>query len=288
MASREEFIQDTLGFLKSIQSLDDVNANKDKIIQSMQQALTTAIEELREFNAKLPELSPEERNQQGAKFMNEDYLMPPEFMNELERIDAIPGVQEKSDLQFDAIQEQMEPFLAQYQQEMTKLSDALAGEVFGSMEAAMKEAVESMAEGMGGQAAGEETEEQEEEQYEFDPDNPETPEILYDLYMSRTLAGLEENKDRLMEYLEEDLQSHIWDLEVLTDMDPGEWFEQDKEKIETIRHLMERLEPEMEKEFARLAALPDAAEAVAKIKQEVSEKIGPKVSEVNKYLGKLG
>ena len=142
--------------------------------------------------------------------------------------------------------------------------------------------VEGMAEAMKPAEEAEETE----EEFVFDYNNPDTPQMLYHLYAARSLEELEENKDSLIETLEEQMQSDIWDLEVLTDRDFMEPQEEDIEKIEKILHRMKRFKPEIEKEFTRLAELPNAAEKAGEIQKEIMGRLNPKVREIKRHLAK--
>lgn len=205
------------------------------------------------------------------KFQDESYLLDPKIMEEMERLNDLPGTEEFGD-EFEAeMEKRLGPYLEQFTEEMGK-----------NMDAFMSGMVEGMAEAM---KPAEEIEETEEE-FIFDYNNPDTPQMLYDLYSSRTLEELEENKDNLIETLEEQMQSDIWDLEVLTDREFMEPQEVDIEKIEKILHRMRRFKPEMEKEFARIAALPGAAEKAGEIQKEIMDRLKPKVAEIKRHLAK--
>jgi len=273
MENREEFILQSVTRLQSIQTLEEYKAAKEDIIGIMENLFKTGGEELTYFVENMFTMSPEEREERSRLFQDDNYLLDPRIGVEMERLDNIPGVLDLADEFEKELEVRIAPFMEQYGEQMNKLMDNL----MGTMVDGLAEAFSPMAE-----VAKEETE----EEFVFDYDNPDTPEMLYDLYVSRTLEELEENKDYLYENMEEQLQSDIWDLEILTDPGFTDKQEEDIKKIEKILHRMKRFKPEIEKEFARLAALPDAAEKVEEIQKEIMNRFNPKIREIKMHLAK--
>ena len=83
------------------------------------------------------------------------------------------------------------------------------------------------------------------------------------------------------------MQRDIWYMEILTDTEFMPTLEEgDQKKIEDILHRMRRFKPEMEKEFARIAALPEAAARAGEIQKEIMDRLTPKVREIKRHLAK--
>ena len=271
MEEKDKLVEQTVARLKSIQTMDEFKTAKDEILDLMEEIFKTGLDALKAFFEDMFSLTPEEKQKESLKFQDETYLLDPKIMEEMERLDEIPGSEEFGD-EFEAeMEKRLGPYLEQYSEELGKLMDSFMGGMVEGMAEALKP----------------EEEEEEEEEILFDYGNPYTPKMLYHLYMSRTLEELVENKDMLIESLEEQMQSDIWDLEILTDTEfMPKLEEEDQKKIEDILHRMRRFKPEMEKEFARLAALPDAAETAGTIQKEIMDKLNPKAREVKRHLAK--
>ncbi len=271
MEERDQLVDQIVARLQSIQTLDEFKAAKDEIIDLMERIFKSGVDALKDFFENVFSMTPEEKQEKSLKFQDENYLLDPKIMQEMERLDNLPGTEKFGD-EFEAeMEKRLGPYLEQFTEEMGKNMDAFMGGMVEGMAEAMKPAEE--VEGT-------------EEEFIFDYNNPDTPQMLYDLYVARSLEELEENKDNLIETLEEQMQSDIWDLEVLTDREFMEPQEADIEKIEKILHRMRRFKPEMEKEFARIAALTGAAEKAGEIQKEIMDQLNPKVREIKRHLAK--
>ena len=270
MENREELIKKTVLRLQEIQTLDEFKAAREEIIDLVVEIFKSAIYSLKAFFENMFSMTPEEQQEKSKQFQDESYLLSPEVMKELDRLDKLPGAADYVETFADEMDKRLDPYLEQFTEQMGKLMETFMG---GMME--------GVAEAMG-------TEEEEiEDTYEFDYDNPDTPVMLYDLYYARTLETLKENKKFVIEAIEEQLQSDIWDLEVLTDMPPEDLLDSDMVKIAEIRKRMERVEPEMDKEIARISTLPNASEEAAKIQKEIMDRVANKITELNGYLAKI-
>ena len=268
--NRDKLIQKAVKMLKNIQTVDDLKASKEELMDLIENIMKGAVEALRDFLENIFQYSADERRDRSKEFQNEDYLLSPEIMQELQRLDTIPGSGEIGEAFGKEMETRMGPYLEEFTQKMGKLMDNFMGDLV--------EGIDVMDSG-----TGEEVEEPE-DRYEFDYDNPDTPAMLYYLYDARTLEALRENKNYLLESLDEQLQSDIWDMQVLVDLEPELLDDRDKTKISDIRKRMERLIPEMEKEFDRIAALPGAENHVREIRIEIQEGINDKVAELKGYL----
>lgn len=272
MEEKDKLVEQTVARLKSIQTLDEFRSAKDELIDLMEGIFKSGLDALKAFFENIFSLTPDEKQKESLKFQDESYLLDPKIMEEMERLDKIPGSEEFSDEFGAEMEKRLNPYLEQYSEQLGKLMDSFMG---------------GMVEGMAEALKPEEEEEVVEEVFEFDQKNPDTPGMLYNLYMSRTLEELVENKDMLIESLEEQMQSDIWDLEILTDTEFMPTLEEgDQKKIEDILHRMRRFKPEMEKEFARIAALPEAAARAGEIQKEIMDRLTPKVREIKRHLAK--
>ena len=274
MENREEIIQQTVKRLQAIQTLDEYKAAREEIFDLMEKVFKSAIDALKTFFENMFTMSPEERGEKSTEFQDDDYLLSPGIIKELERLDQLPGAAEYAQPFGDEMEKRLGPYLEEYTQQMGKVMQAFMGTLMGGMADAIVPEVE-------------EVEEEIEDTWEFDQDNPDTPVMLYDLYAARTPEDLMENQGNLIESLEEQLQSDIWELEVLTDMDPKDYFEGDMDKLTEIRKRWERLVPEMDKEFSRISSLPDAPEDAGKIQKEIMDTLADKITVLNDFLAKM-
>jgi hypothetical protein len=270
MDERDKMVEQTVARLQSIQTPDEFKAAKDEIIDLMEQIFKSGVDALKEFFENIFTMTPEEQEEKSSKFQDESYLLDPKIMEEMERLDQLPGTEEFGD-EFEAeMEKRLGPYLEQYTEQMGKMMETFMGGMMEGVAEAMKPTEEEPAE----------------EEFIFDYNNPDTPPMLYDLYAARSLEELEENKDSLIETLEEQMQNDIWDLEILTDRDFMEPQEEDIKKIETILHRMKRYPLEMEKEFTRISAIPGAAERAGEIKKEIMDRLNPKHREIKRHLAK--
>lgn len=269
MDERDKLVDQTVARLKSIQTLDEFITAKDELMNLMEGIFKSGVAALKDFFGNMFSLSPEEQQAQSQKFQDESYLLDPKIMEEMERIDQLPGT-EKYGEEFEAeMEKRLGPYLEEYAEEMGKMMDAFMGGMVEGMAEAMKPAEE----------------EETVEEFVFDYDNPDTPLMLYHLYAARSLEELEENKDNLIADLEEKMQDDIWNLELLTDTGYTP-MEEDIKKIETILHRMKQYVREMDKEFSRISALPGAAERAGEIKKEIMDRLNPKHREIKRHLAK--
>ena len=274
MEDRDALVQKTVKRLQAIRSLDDFKGARQEIFDLMERLILSAIDQLKAFFEQMFSMSPDEKQEGAAKFQDDGYLLSPDIMKELDRLTDLPGARAYAEEFSSAMEKHIGPKLEEAAAQMGKLMENLMGGI-----------AQGMADAMGANAA--EEEEQLEAPFAFDYDDPDTPLMLYPLYMSRTLSELEEQKEGIIETAVDKLQEDIWKLETLADPAFAAAREDDKEEIAEIRHRAGRIAPEVEKEFARLAALPGAEKAAGKIKKELLGQIAPKMKELKANLAKL-
>lgn len=276
ISEREELIAKTLARLQSIQTLEEFKAAKEEIIDLMEKVFRSAIEVLKVFFNNTLNMSPEEQKAFSDTATGDNFLLNPDIMKEFDRLEKIPGAQEFSKSFTTDMQERMGPHLEEFSELMGKFMETFMGDLMGGISGAFEGI--SGGSGDGTQDAG---------QPVYDELNPETPFVMYQLYRSSSLDELRKNKEWLIQSLEGQLEYDSWDLQRFADRDFRDLEESDQERLAKIQKLMERIEPEVEKEFARLAALPGAADEAAEIKNELMDRIGPKMAEIKGFLSRI-
>jgi hypothetical protein len=274
ISNRDELIQITVQRMKAIQTVDDLKSSQKEIMDLIEKIMKSAVEALKNFVENIFQFTAEEREEKSKQFQDDDYFLDSRIMDELKRLDTIPGSQEIGEAFGKEMEERMGPYMEEFAQNAGKLMENFMGGL-----------TEGLATAMG---AGQNQEDGEpEDVFEFDYNNPDTPEMLYYLYDSRNLENLRENKTYLLESLEEQLQSDIWDMEVFADLDLDMVIESDKTRLANIRKRWERFEPELDKEFDRIAALPEAKNEALKIKLEIKGKVIDKLHDLRAYIEKV-
>jgi hypothetical protein len=107
---------------------------------------------------------------------------------------------------------------------------------------------------------------------------------LYSLYEARTLETFNENKEDIIEAVQEDLKYDIYDLEIF---DSPEIISEEQEKIQKIEAKFKSLDKELEVHLQRLKALPEAEEVVNAFEKEFRSKLGPKLKEIEGHLKRI-
>ncbi|HWR72887.1 MAG TPA: hypothetical protein VN604_06935 [Nitrospirota bacterium] len=269
MVNRDELVKQTVVRLQAIHTLDDFKAARQEIIDLMEKVIHSAIDALKAFFENMLSMTQEEQQAGSAQFQDENYLLSSEIMQELDRLAALPDAGAYAESFSAELEKRIGPHMEEFVVQSGKLMETFMGGLAGVMAGALGATTE---------------EEKAEDAFVFDENDPNTPAMLYDLYTARTLAELEANKKNVMDIVAEQLQFDIGTLEVLMDTPSEESREDDQRRIAEIRNRAERLVPEMDKEFARIAALPDAAEAAGKIKKEMMDLFADKVKELNAKL----
>ena len=275
VAERNEIISQTVTRLQSIQTVDEYKASKKEIIDLMEKVFVSAIQVLKAFFDNMLILTPEEEKSESEKIQDENFLLSPDIMKEFDRLENLPGGQEFSNAFSAEMQEIMSPHLEEFSEQMGKLMENFMGGLIGGMADAMGAAFD---------AGSGEQETPQVKEFVWDYDNPDTLFILYSLYTSGSLSDLEQNKEFLIENIEMELRSKMFDLDNFFLPGYEDSWEDDKKKISEIQKLIERLVPEIEKEFTRISDSTDSAEASGKIKEEMMERIVPAITELKEQV----
>jgi hypothetical protein len=276
ISEREEHVAKTIARLQSIQTFEEYKSAKGEITDLMEKVFRSAIDLLKTFFENMLTMSPEEQQAFSSKTQEDNFLLHPDIMKEFDRLEKIPGALEFSNTFSAEMQARMSPLLEEFSEQMGKLMETFMGSMMGGIAGAFETLTGS---------SGEET--QSAGQFVYDELNPETPFVMYPLYTSRSLADLLENKEGLIQSLYGQLEYDSWDMQRFADKDFKDLEESDQERLAKIRKLMERIEPELEKEFSRLSALPGTTEAVDEIRNELMNRIGPKMAEINGFLFRM-
>lgn len=267
MENKEEIIKQTVTRLQSIKTLDEYKAAKEEILDMMEGVFKASLNALKDFFENIFSLEPEEKRKKSAAFQDEGFMFDPEITKELERLDSIPGAIEYSESFIPELQKRLEPYIEEIGKELHKLMDDTMGAIAGGM----AEAVSSNFE-------------EEADFPEYNPKNPDTPQMLYTLYIARNLDDVFVGS--LIQYIEEEMNYNIQELKTFTDTDFGGITADDLSTVEKWRYNFNQLIPEMDKEFERLGALPDAAETALKIKKDILDKLAPTMLTLQEYLDK--
>lgn len=274
-ADRNAIMEQALVKLRSIQTLDEFKAAHDDIIDLIEKIMVSAIKMLKAFFEKMSSMSQEEQQAESMKFQDGDFLISPEVMQEVERLNDLPGGKKYAKTFSLELEKIMKPHMDEFSQVMDKLMENFMGGLMGGMVDAMGKAFDA---GFSDTASAQEPEPA------FDENNPDQLILLYALYTSGSLSDLEEIKASLIENLEMELDEKKSNLDNY--LLPGfeiTW-DDDKRRISESERLAERLIPELEKEFARISDASDSAGAIEEIKEEARDRLEPKVTNLKEYL----
>ncbi len=271
MTDREQLIAREVEFLKGIQTIDDLKASVDGYVSAAKTAFSSGIEEAREFAGKAESMTSEERQHVIAKFSDDDYMLPPDFVAEMERIDEIPGATEIT----EPIEQDFESFMEPIGEEFTA--------IFGPyMQAEMEGLVGGLVDGLGdivGDMFGGEDDDEESEADDDYEKAPEESQELNDLRYVESKEELEECKESVIEDILSDIESCVDALEQSNDEDS----ENDESSIRYLKIDSDRLTAlnnELPYIFKKLAEIPGCEEAAKQAEDEIMAAIGPKLNEV--------
>ncbi len=281
METRDEIIKLNVARLKSIKNLDEYKEAHDDIIDLAERYFHSIEDGLNACLDDKNPMSPEKKAAEAAKFNDGDYIAPPEIGKEMARIDSLPGVEEYSASLNDEMIKRLGPIMEEIQKKLGLVMDSL----LDTMVEPVKEVMDDMGKAMSD--VGESFMPQmEEEEFEsaYEPNNPDTPAMLYELYFSKTLEDLKKNKDSLITTLQNELEYDIGFLETLNRLDLELYMEDDWERVAKIKNKWWRYEGELNKEFVRLSSLPNAFKPAYLIKKEITDKINSKFPTMNMYM----
>lgn len=275
MDYREQITKQTLEFLNSIQTLDDLKKHKEEIFDSLINMIKSALEILKSFFETSISMSTEEKAQEFSKFQDDNFLFPKEVEDELDRIYSLPGADEFQDGFQEEIEERLEPYMEEISQHMSKLAEEFFGDMLGGMAEGITQGLEEMFGGSEGEQNG-----------SSEPGDDEKLDVEQIIYQIQSLDDLKNNEDRIIEQIEDQLNA---DLEMMKynhniGMVNDSMVQAGLIRIEKRQKLLQR---ELEREFNRIEALPDAEEYAKTTKEKIINRLEPKVKQINELLKEL-
>jgi hypothetical protein len=283
MSKREELIRRSVSELKAIQTYDELKASGTVVPDIMEAVILSGLEELKEFVEKMDSVPAEEIQAKITMFQDDNYMLPPEIGVEVNRLEDIPGGFDYLDAFGDDMDKKIEISMEEFGIYAQRLMDKAFGGMINTVEGTMQ----GMADAMGEMAKdmSEVVEEEKPVAAGYDSQNPEHTELLYNLYEAQSLEDLD--KVALINYLEEELEYIYSELDLLTDDSFDGRTEDDMKRIAGMGQKVERLLPEMEKEFARLGTNSNSPEKADAILQELTLKFSSKISDIKKFLARV-
>jgi len=277
MKARDEIMDQTLVKLRSIQTLKQYKAARKEIIELIRQIKVSAIDILKAFIENMVSMTPEEQQAEAAKFQDENFLISADVMQEVERLNNIPGAAEYAESFSLELEKIMKPQMEEFEQQMGKLMENLMGGIFGGITDAMDQVFSS---GSEEPAAESETE------FVYDEENPDMLYILYvfGLYSMKSLPDLEAGRDSIVENLEMEIDMHKSNLDNYFMPGTEVVWDADKRKISEIQKLIDRLVPELDSQLMRISNITGSAEDVGKIRDEMMSRLEPKINEFSELL----
>jgi len=278
----EERTEKTLKLLRSIKTLDDMKEHKEEVLALIEEIMKTGVKALKTFLELASSMADEEKEKEMVKFQDESYIMNPDIEKEFERISELPGAQEfMQDFEED-MRKRIEPFLEEYFGTMMKtLGDFMGGIMEGMIEGigqAFGELGKLSGDGESDHGAMEAEGEEE-------VDDRERLDFLYSLYKVKSLDDLKENRDEIIQTIDEGLvQYDHWELKAMATV---EFLEGEEEKLERLEKRLNLLETELENEFSRLSKIPEVAEHAEELRQEIDRRIGSKIAEMHELIPKI-
>jgi hypothetical protein len=208
MNDRETVIKQTVEFLKSIKTLDDVKEHKKEIFDVVLGMFKSALVIVKSFFETSKSMSTEEKAKEFSKFQDDSFLMPPEIEEEMDRINDISGADEILDEFQQKLEEQMEPIVEEISQHMSKLAEEFFGDMLGGM-------AEGITQGFGEMFGGEEGD----QNMSSEPGDNEKLDVGQIIYNIQSFEDLKNNEDRIIEQIEDQLKADLYVLEYHKKMD---------------------------------------------------------------------
>ncbi len=292
MDKRQELITQTAARLAEIKTFDQMKSSMEEIYALMGGIFQSFVDVFRNFVENMDGVSDEELQAKALLFQDESFLMPPEVMAQMERLDNLvsdpaflDAYTEELEKRFEGSMEQIDPLTEKL---MDKLMSGSMGQAFNGMVEGVEDAMGGMAEAMGdlaGGMAGNMEDEEPQPEFVFDFNNIATPRMMYELYSSSTWEDFDQ--EHLVDEMEQQLQNDVWELEGITDANYGGPKDAALESITEIRTRIEVYESELDKELTRLGNISDKVDEAAALKKEIVSKVSMKVREIKHYLAKL-
>lgn len=269
--------KEVVKLLKTIKTVDDLKENKEDVLAGMESLYKAALAVLKNFFETALSMGNEEKEQEIARFQDDNFLFDQDIEQEMTRIDSMPGADEF----FDEFGTEMERRIAPYMEEISKEMALHMGELLGGM-------MEGMMEGIGEifgdmeDSAGEENEEKDEgfgEDYE--DDDSRNPDLEW-IYNIDTLEKFKEEKDGIIDHIEGILQSDIDNINYMNKEMPdhgGIW-----DNMSNAEYRQRTYVKEMNVEFDRIAAMPDGSEFAEAFRKEFTDRVTPVSEKLTKLI----
>jgi hypothetical protein len=259
-----------IGFLKKINSLDDLKQNKDEMLAHMEGIFNAALKILNEcLNESVP---PEDKAKVIAKFQDDEYLFSKEIQNEMSRIDSLPGALEFYDSFQKEMDGRLQPLLDDIGEKVTLIMESMMGGVMEEMGGIMEGMMEGIGKAMDAGSV-----------FESDEGKLDVGKGIFEV---QSVEDLKNNKETIIGEIVDQLEA---DLEVLRyhkemKVPSDEMMLAGQRRIRTRQVL---LRTELEREFERISALPDAWEYVESVKEEITGRIDPLIKAIMELLTEL-
>jgi hypothetical protein len=265
MEKREKAKQDTLKLLKSINTIDDLKAHKDEVLDLIDDIFKFGMESLKNFFE--GSLSSEVKQTEIAKFQDDNYFFDKDIEKELDRIANLPGAEEYFESFKEEVEMRIQPHMEEFALQMAKFMESLMG---------------GMMEGMGDMMEGftELVEEPESNQ-----DHRTRSNGLYFLYEVQSLENLKEYKNNIIDTLLEQLNSDLGELRDIKAVDFP--LEEVKDRLIEIEERNKLIGSEFELEFKRIESIPEVSEYAQSVKEEITNQMNPIMQEMDGLLREL-
>lgn len=285
MNTREETTKILVARLQEIKTIDDLKASKKTIIEVMEAAFNSALDEVKEFVNQMDSMPEDQVQAAGSKFMDDNYWdMPPELEREMMRLTSLPGGEEYLDTLTPDLDKMIEPIMSQFEFYGEKLRNKLFGGIIDAFDGAVQNIEDEMKHMADSMKDFADEEEEAGPTVGYDSEDPDSTVLLYELYEAPAmdqldLEALEETLSQELDYIHEELK-------ILTDESFMEPTEDDLVRIKEMGHKVKRILPEMEKEFTRLSEDPDHAEKAQTVHTNLKDKFASKIDDIKGILPK--
>jgi hypothetical protein len=284
LEDRDQLKEKTLELLKSINTLDDLKEHKDDVLALIEEFIKIGVNYLKTFFESAASMSSEEKQNELAKFQDDNFLMDEEITGELDRISELPGADEF----MENIQVEMEQRIAPHLEEFAEQMANVMGEFMGDLMGGMMDGLGDMMEGMGNMDdmgdMGDMTELDGMEELNEDID-VNTIEPLQIAKSIQSLEDFKEKKEALFSSIENSLKSDLELAKKLSNI-PGPRNEI-KKKATIIDKHQSLIVDEIEKEFERIDGYPGVTEYAESVMPEMLNRTQPVAVELKYYINTL-
>jgi hypothetical protein len=275
---RDQLKDITLELLKSINTLDDLKDHKEEVLALIEEFIKIGVQLLKTFFESAASMSSEEKQNELAKFQDDNFLMGEEITGELDRISELPGADEFMESIQGEMEQRIAPHLEEFAEQMTKVM----GEFMGDLMGGMMEGLGEMMEGMGDMGDMSQLENIEGLEDEIDANTIEPLQIVKTI---QSLDDFKEKKETLFSSIENSLRSDLELAKKLSNI-PGPR-DEIKKKAAIIDKRQSFIVDKMEKEFERIDGYPGVTEYAESVIPEMLGRTQPIAVELKYYLNTL-